>query len=100
MAYNLVRGLMLEAAMAAGVAPHQLSFKGAIQSLNTFLGTVIADSENERRLYAALVWMIGIHRVANRPNRIEPRLVKRRPKPYKLLQIPRTEARQRLIKGS
>jgi hypothetical protein len=100
LAYNLVRGIMLEAAMAVGVSPHQLSFKGAMQSLNTFLGMVIADSANERRFYAALLWMIGSHRVANRPDRIEPRLVKRRPKPYKLLQVPRSVARIRLINGT
>jgi putative transposase len=100
LAYNLIRGLMLEAALAAGASPHQLSFKGAVQSLNTFLGTVIADSSNAHRLYAALVWMIGTHRVADRPDRIEPRLVKRRPKPHKLLQEPRHIVRRRLIRDS
>jgi putative transposase len=99
-AYNLIRGVMLEAALAGGVAPHQLSFKGAIQSLNAFLGTVIADSRNARGLYAALLWMTGAHRVANRPDRIEPRLLKRRSKPHKLLQEPRTVARRRLMKSS
>ena len=98
LAYNLVRGIMLEAALAAGASPHQLSFKGAMQSLNTFLGTVIADSNNARRLHAALVWMVAAYRVADRPGRIEPRLVKRRPKPYKLLQEPRRIARKRSIK--
>ena len=99
-AYNLIRGVMLEAALAAGVAPHQLSFKGAMQSLNAFLGTVIADSRNARGLYAALLWMIGAHRVANRPDRIEPRLLKRRSKPHKLLQETRIAARRRLMKSS
>ena len=100
LAYNLIRGLILEAALAAGVSPHQLSFKGAMQSLNTFLGTVIADSSNAHRLYTALVWMIGTHRVADRPDRVEPRLVKRRPKPHKLLQVPRHVARRRLSNNS
>jgi Transposase DDE domain len=98
LAYNLVRGMMLEAALAAEMAPHQLSFKGAMQSLNIFLGTVIADSANAHRHYAALVWMIGTHQVANRPNRIEPRLVKRRPKQYKHLREPRSIARKRLLR--
>jgi hypothetical protein len=98
LAYNLIRGTMLEAAMMAGVAPHQLSFKGALQSLGAFLGLVIADTRNARRHYLALLCMIATHRVATRPNRIEPRLVKRRPKPHKLLQEPRTAARNRLRK--
>jgi len=98
LAYNLIRGIILEAAVAAGLAPHQLSFKGALQSLNAFLGIVVADSHNAGRHYAALLWMIGTHRVADRPDRIEPRLIKRRPKPHKLLQEPRAVARSRLLK--
>jgi hypothetical protein len=39
------------------------------------------------------------HRVGQRPDRIEPRAVKRRPKPYALLTIPRDKARQQLIHG-
>jgi putative transposase len=98
LAYNLIRGTILEAAVAAGVAPHQLSFKGALQSINAFLGIVIADACNTHRHYSALLWMIAAHRVADRPDRIEPRLVKRRPKPHKLLQEPRAAARSRLRK--
>jgi putative transposase len=98
LAYNLIRGTMLEAAIAAGVAPHQLSFKGALQSLGVFLGLVIADTRNASRHYSALLWMIAAHRVADRPDRIEPRLAKRRPKPHKLLQEPRDVARSRLQK--
>jgi hypothetical protein len=98
LAYNLIRGIIMEAAAAAGVAPHQLSFKGAMQSINAFLGLVLADSRNATRHYAALLWMIGTYRVADRPDRIEPRLIKRRPKPHKLLQEPRDDARSRLYK--
>jgi len=98
LAYNLIRGTMLEAAVAAGVAPHQLSFKGALQSLGVFLGIVIADTRNASQHYSALLWMIATHRVADRPDRIEPRLLKRRPRPHKLLQEPRAAARSRLRK--
>lgn len=100
LAYNLIHGIMLEAALAADVAPHQLSFKGAMQSVNAFLGVVIADSDNALRYYSTLLWMIAVHRVADRPARIEPRLIKRRPHHYKLLQEPRTDARKRLYRKS
>jgi hypothetical protein len=100
LAYNLIRGIMFEAALAANIAPHQLSFKGAVQSVNAFLGLVIADSHNAPRHYASLLWMIAAHRVADRPDRIEPRLVKRRRNQYKLLQEPRIIARRRLYKKS
>lgn len=98
LAYNLVRGILLEAGVSADIAPHQLSFKGALQSINAFLGIVLADSTNATRHYSALLWMIATHRVADRPDRIEPRLIKRRPKPHKLLQEPRAAARSRLYK--
>jgi putative transposase len=98
LAYNLIRGIIREAAVTARVAPHQLSFKGALQSVNTFLGIIIADTRNVRRHYSALLWMVAAHRVADRPDRIEPRLVKQRPKPHKLLQEPRAAARCRLRK--
>lgn len=100
LAYNLIRGVMLEAAVAADVAPHQLSFKGALQSLNVFLGIVLGNPRQMGQHYSALLWMIAAHRVADRPDRIEPRLIKRRPKPHKLLQEPRHDARNRLRKKS
>ena len=37
--------------------------------------------------------------VGNRPNRIEPRAVKRRPKPMRLLTMPRDAAREQLLAG-
>ncbi|HVA46204.1 MAG TPA: hypothetical protein VNH11_07510, partial [Pirellulales bacterium] len=39
------------------------------------------------------------HRVGHRPNRVEPRAIKRRPKPHKLLTQPRAEARAALLSG-
>lgn len=99
LAYNLVRSVMLESAAACGVAPHELSFKGAMQSINTFLGVVLGGRHTITQLYPTLIWMTGAHRVADRPDRVEPRLVKRRPKPYKHLKEPRSIARRRLITG-
>ena len=47
----------------------------------------------------AMFALIAKKKVGNRPGRIEPRAVKRRPKPYKLLMIPRAEARQDILKN-
>ncbi len=33
------------------------------------------------------------HQVGDRPNRVEPRAIKRRPKPHRLLMQPRQQAR-------
>ena len=35
----------------------------------------------------------------SRANRVEPRAVKRRPKPHRLLNMPREDARQNILKG-
>ena len=37
--------------------------------------------------------------VADRPGRCEPRAIKRRPKPHKLLREPRKTAKERLLKA-
>ena len=49
--------------------------------------------ELQERLYEADLKGIGKRQVGNRPDRIEPRAVKRRPKPTPLLTMPRAEAR-------
>jgi hypothetical protein len=42
----------------------------------------------------------GVERPGDRPDRIEPRAVKRRPKNYPKLSVPRAEARRRLKRGA
>ena len=100
LAYNLVRGLMAQAARAAQVLPAQLSFKGAVQAINGFtvVWQVARPSDREevcQRLRAA----VAEHRVGERPNRSEPRARKRRPKEYALLTHPRGEARKLISAG-
>lgn len=96
-AYNLVRGLIAEAAAARGRQPCQISFKGAVQTLNAFqlaLGLSLHDSS---QLFRRLLNAIATHRVANRPGRVEPRAKKRRKKNFPLLTQPRAEAKKRLM---
>ena len=90
LAYNLVRSLMLRAALHAGVAPRQLSFKHTVQLWLAWR----AIYRNADRKLTALLTLIAQRRVGRRPGRIEPRAVKRRPKPYKLLMQPRHAARE------
>jgi hypothetical protein len=99
--YNLVRELMGQAAAQAACEPHQISFKGALQTLNCFqelLATLPAPRWPE--LLATLLEAIGTHRVADRPDRYEPRAIKRRPKPHDLLNVPRDVARKRLLRAA
>lgn len=77
--------------------PRDLSFKGALQALESFREEVgHAKPEDRSRLIEATLETIASRRVGDRPNRVEPRAIKRRPKPHRLLQEPRREARKRL----
>lgn len=95
LAYNLARTAIAESAAAGQRSPHQLSFKGAVQAMNAFLGAAFAGGEKLQQQYDAMLNTIADNVVGNRPNRVEPRAKKRRPKQYKLLRTPRAVARRR-----
>jgi hypothetical protein len=83
--YNLIRGVMAAAACQSGRSPWTISFKGALQTLNEFLPLLLANPATDN-WSATLLTAVASHAVGNRPGRFEPRRVKRRPKPYPLLQ--------------
>src|SRR5712692_2386202 len=100
LASNLIRAVMVRAALSQGLYPRQLSFKGALQAVNGFTpALVFAESAVVIALLDALLESVAAHRVGQRPNRVEPRAVKRRPKAHKLLSVPRLKARKRLESG-
>ena len=97
LAYNLIRLLMAQAALLADQIPRQLSFKHTVQIWMAWQqrggGTHDAVSVN------ALLVLIAEPRVGLRPGRVEPRAVKRRPKPFPLLTKPRQVAREEIQKN-
>jgi hypothetical protein len=103
LAYNLIRTVVAQAATRYGVEPRTISFKGAKQTLEAFqpvialLGT--HDSGFRRLIYEDLLDAVATHRVGNRPDRFEPRQLKRRPKPYDRLMVPRREAKLLMLNG-
>jgi len=97
LAYNLIRLLMAEAALRATVSPRQLSFKHTLQIWVAWSQRQFLSSEGEET--ASLFVLIAGIRVSNRPGRIEPRAVKRRPKPYPRLNKSRQEARKDIEKS-
>jgi Transposase DDE domain len=100
LAYNLIRTVMVRAALSKGVCPRQLSFKGALQAVNGFTpALILAEDAVVGALLDALLESVAAYRVGQRPNRVEPRAVKRRPKAHKLLRVPRLKARKRLESG-
>jgi len=99
LAYNLIRKTIAQAALAEGKLPRTISFAAARQ-------TIVASWDLLSRSPHALDALAGVqfraiasHQVANRPDRVEPRAVKRRPKPQRLLNKPRAEARAELLRS-
>lgn len=98
--YNLVRKVSSQAALAQGLHPREISFKGTLQAVQEGWRnlTQACGSELGRRLAEALLVAIGKEEVGDRPGRCEPRAVKRRPKAHALLTKPRREARAELLR--
>jgi len=92
--YNLIRQTMALAALKSGAEPWQVSFKGALQSVNSFLPT-LGSCASIDAWCDALLDAIATHVVGNRPDRYEPRLTKRRPKKFKHLREPRANYKRR-----
>lgn len=99
LAYNLIRTLLADAAQTAGVTPRELSFKAALQTLNAFAPLWSSGNVACETLYATILAAIARHRVGDRPDRVEPRAVKRRPRKQTFLTVPRHVAQTRLITG-
>ena len=99
LAYNLIRAVMAQAAVLHTMHPCQVSFTRAMRTMEAFRPVIALAKRGERsEIYKQMLKMIASHKVANRPNRLEPRQRKRRPKPYKLMTKPRTQARKLYVK--
>ena len=97
--YNLVRTTAAAAALLHGRQPRQISFTGTCQHLLKswmVLSAEIVTPEAARRLCQTLLERISQVIVANRPGRIEPRVLKRRRHRYPLMKKPRAELQSQL----
>ena len=90
-AHNLIRCVMAEA-----VAPHEVdlervSFKGSVDARRSYSEGIgkASNKKMRRQLWDDLLNNLACDLVRHRPNRTEPRAVKRRPKPHPLLNQPR-----------
>jgi hypothetical protein len=90
-AYNFIRCLMVQASAINHVTLDRLSFKGSVDSLRQFsLAIALARSKRKQNhLVVQLLDVIARDAVPARPERFEPRALKRRPKDYQLLNRPR-----------
>jgi putative transposase len=96
--YNLVRKVSCQAALLANKHPRQISFTATLQAVReSWKETTYGVGSLRRTLGTVLLAALGKEEVGDRPNRCEPRAVKRRPKPQALLMIPRAEARAAML---
>jgi hypothetical protein len=105
-AHNLIRCVIAEAVARYAVDLERVSFKGSVDALRQY-SEAIGKARNRkmrRQLWEDLLLNLARDLVRYRPHRLEPRAVKRRPKPYPLLNQPRrrfkeTSHRNRYWKG-
>ncbi len=99
--YNLIRTVMFDAAKMSEVRLEQLSFKSALMRFGLWCAGL-------RRSTRIMAWLLGYPAMLkdlardlnpDRPGRYEPRVVKRRPKPFPRMQQPRQVLRQQLLRA-
>jgi hypothetical protein len=94
LAHNLICTAIAQAARRFDVQPRTISFKGTLQTLLAFQPKLASASPTDLPRLIEVFWQAMIvHRVGDRPNRIEPRAKKRRPIRYPFLTQPRRLAR-------
>jgi len=99
MAYNLIRTLMAQSAMVFGLDPQNISFKATMQIAESFKTIFsITDNSSIVDVYLIMLWAIAQFEVGTRPDRYEPRKIKRRPKITPLLTISREKERALMSK--
>ena len=101
-AYNLIRALMLQASLTYTTSLCRISFKGSCDTLRQWaphLALAAATPASYRYLFRSMLHILATDVVPLRPNRFEPRAVKRRPKAYPRLTKPRHFMRTCLTKS-
>ena len=95
-AHNLLRWVMAQAAREHQVDLYRISFTGALDAFRHF-ATAMAQAKTAKKrqqIWDELLRTLAADLVPDRPGRREPRAVKRRPKPYPLLNNPRHQFRE------
>ncbi|MCO6044941.1 IS4 family transposase [Aeoliella sp. ICT_H6.2] len=103
LAYNLIRTIMAQAASQQEILPREISFKGTMQALEAFQPLISFQGHRgksfRQQLYLQLLEVIATHRVADRPDRFEPRMRKRYPRKAIMMTKPRRELKRLMRKG-
>ena len=94
LAYNLLRALMQDIARSHDLPVSRLSFKGTVDALRQWQGLFAGSQDHPRRvrqLRQMFYETVAGDPLLVRPDRSEPRAVKRRPKNFRLLTQPRAQ---------
>ena len=93
MAYNLVWTVITQSSIIHEKIPRMISFKGASQLIIASASTIIKTANQCLMDIAnAILLAISSNPIGNRKQEPQPRAIKRRPKPYPLLTMPRRDA--------
>tara|TARA_B100000945_G_scaffold96685_1_gene75606 strand:- start:2 stop:931 length:930 start_codon:yes stop_codon:yes gene_type:complete len=90
-AYNLIRAIMVDIAASYQVAIERISFKGTLDALRQWQPLFEADRKGvrtSRKMIRHFYQIVATDPLILRPERSEPRAVKRRPKNYRLMTKP------------
>jgi hypothetical protein len=98
LAYNLIRLRMAQAAAVHDLPPRSLSFKCAKDAIEVYTPVMAAAKSHAKvaETEQHMIDEIAMHRVGNRPSRVEPRAIKRRQNKYPILTSPRSIVQKRL----
>ena len=99
-AYNLLRAVMANAAITGDVQCFRLSFKTALSTVRQWESAFAqrhARNTTREAIVQHMLQYISRAIIPDRPDRIEPRAIKRRPKEYDRLNKPRSVMKQRLL---
>ena len=98
LAYNLIRKVIATASAMHEKQPRQIGFTLACQTiLSSWMLAATGACRDVRAMTIAALERIAANEVANRPGRIEPRVLKRRRHRYPLMTKPRDEMRKEAV---
>lgn len=99
LAYNLIRKLNATAAAVGGRQPRNLSFTAACQNvLASWMLVATGACRDQTELYRSMLSRIAKAVVGDRPDRVEPRVIKRRRDHYPLMHQSRDRLRQKCMR--
>lgn len=98
LAHNLVWTLIHQAVTGTRTPARRVSFAGAVKSVLAFSPRLrLADDDERPTVYHTLLSVIRKRTIPHRPNRTEPRLVKRDNRRYGYLKTSRAKAREECL---